>query len=75
MQVQFASSFKVQVDATAEKMVKAGLDVCEIPEGLGMVLVRMGSAEYRRRRDAIPRIMMMPKVVSVDGHNFIVSVC
>jgi len=73
--VQFATSFEVHVEQTAAKMAKENLDACEIPEGLGMVLVRVGSIEYQRRLDATPMIMMIPKVVSVGCHGFIVSVC
>jgi hypothetical protein len=75
MQFQLASAFKVQVEATAQKMVNDNMDVCEIPEGLGMMLVRVGSDEYRRRRDADSHSMIMPLPISVDTHVFFVCTC
>jgi len=73
--VQFAPSFGPQVEQTAARMAEENLDVCEIPDSPGMVLVRVGSIEYQRLLDAEPLVMMIPKVVSVGCHGFIVCVC
>lgn len=71
MHVHFTKSFEVHVKATARRMVDEKLDVCEIPEGNGMFLVRRGSAEYKRRL-ADPVILMVPVPEPLDGCHFVV---
>ena len=73
--VRLAPSFAVQVEHTAAKMVEENMDVCPIPRGLGMVLVRTGSIEYQHRLDTEPLVIMIPKVVSMGRHGFIVCEC
>ena len=75
MNVKFSSYFKPKVESTACRMVMESMDVCEIPDGLGMVLVRVNSDEYQRRLGVDSRVIMFPKVVSVDGQDFIVCEC
>lgn len=73
--VQFAKDFESQIQATATKMENEKLDVCEIPNADGMVLVRRTSAECRRRLNNKSGNMMLPFVTPDGKCDFIVSAC
>ena len=75
MSVSFTSYYQPKLEAAARRMVEESLDASEISGGLGMVLVRVNSDEHQRRLGADSRIIIFPKVVSVDGQDFIVCEC
>lgn len=71
--VLFTKSIEAQVAATARRMIAENLDVCEIPEGSGMVLLRRGSACYKETlADMSALLVQVPE--PVDGCRFVVRV-
>jgi hypothetical protein len=75
MAVSFAGWFEVQIRATAQKMAIEKLDVCEIPEGAGMKLLRHDSDECRRRLAIGPKSISMPMPIVIDGCLYVVGAC
>lgn len=69
--VKFARDIDAQVKTTTQRMVAEGLNVCELPDGGGLVLVRLGSVECHRRRDD-PTIIMVPAPKTDDASQFFV---
>jgi ankyrin repeat protein len=71
--LQLAQGFDALVEATANRMINEKLDVCEIPDGNGLMLVRLGSTEFLRRRAAKPRVMMFVIPSSIGKGAFVLS--
>lgn len=69
----FSKWFETQVQATARKMEAEKLDVCVIPDGQGMVLLRIDSAEFRRRSGALAGVIKLPIRSVGGGCTFIVA--
>lgn len=69
--VKFARDIEAQVTATIQRMVAEGLNVCELPDGGGLMLVRLGSVECQQRRDD-HTIVMVPAPKTDDASQFFV---
>lgn len=69
--VKFAKDVEAQIKATIQRMVVEGLDLCELPNGGGLVLVRLDSIEYQRRL-ADSTVLMVPAPRTADGCWFFV---
>jgi hypothetical protein len=66
---EFSDSFGRNVEDTASKMIEQELNVLEIPNSEGLILVRVGSDEEERRKGS-----QMP-IAPYERHGNIFIVC
>ncbi len=72
MPFQLSEDVKAQLPAIIQKMEQERLDVCAIPNGFGAVVVRVDSAEFRRRSGPRSGVLRIPIANPGGGFDFVV---